>query len=355
MATDPLSPAIGLQEAIDRAGFSSFRCIADLGFVSWRPPPRNRGKGAPYRYKSLSKATAGQVRNFTVSGETAAPPSLVDSIANITVPITFRTNLPRQVVAHRYPYGQVGVASLYHAANHSARVDLETLDFFFGCSALEVLSAEKKIRHMVPYLVLKVPGTNMIMVHYDLGKIRQDYSVPGFQFERLVTGQPMSARHNVGFTEHVQVMQIGQYRVLMTAEADATTSAGAQQHPVEVKLLQQGYGGTKVFFQMVGSGSLTLCKGKNRKGVLTSVQTVPLSRMADSLAENNDTASLEQKIIRNMERLKEWDRKGWFAEGKAYRLDFNEAGVMELNAVSRRDTLLPPDAVVKELLATAPK
>lgn len=212
---------------------------------------------------------------------------------------------------------------------------------------MEVLSAEKKCgrKDRAPFLVCKVSGTRMIMVHYHLN-IAQDYNVPGFQFERIMTGKPVDDRHEVGFVEHVQIMKVGGSNVLMTAEVDAVDQEGC---PVEVKLMKQGVGGTKVFFQMVGSGSLTLYRGTNQNGVLKSVRVFRLEEMAQQLRQNNDVESLQANLLRNMEKLKEWDRHGRFDGGKVYRIDFNPQ--MEPHLVPPHNhPLLPPESVIRELL-----
>lgn len=326
-----------VEEALTKAGFSNFSSVADLGCYVWSPPGR-RARGAPYRYKSVLKATAEEIRSFTVSN---AVPDQVVPVEHLRLPVPFKTDLQKQVVAQKYPYGNIGVAALYHAK--SCEFDLSTVDFYFGCSALEILSAERKTgkKDRAPYLIMKVPGTNIIMIRYNL-LFGQDYNLPGFQFERLMTGKRLEDRHDVGFTEHVQTMKIGSYRVLMSAEVDAVDAEG---NPAELKL-KSGNGGTKAFFQMVGSGSHSLHKGRNDSGVLTSVQVLQLADLAEEVALHHDVTSLESKLIRNMERIKEWDRQGYFDVGKVYRIDFNPR--MELHPVQQ--TLLPPASVVKEVL-----
>lgn len=173
-----------LQQALDLAGLTSLHCIADLGFVGWRPPPVTRAKKrAPYQYKSLATATVEEIKSFTVSN--AAPDSILD--VYVCLPFAVKNDLPKQVFATRFPYGQIAVvAPLCHA--HS-RFDLSTLDFFFGCSALEILSAARKTgkTDRAPYyLMTRVPRTKTIMLHYNLN-FGQVYNVPGFQFERLMT------------------------------------------------------------------------------------------------------------------------------------------------------------------------
>jgi hypothetical protein len=79
---------------------------------------------------------------------------------------------------------------------------------------------------------------------------------------------------------------------------------------------------------------------------LTSVQKLELEEIAAGIAQYNDMGLLQAKIIKNMEKLKEWDRQGWFDRGQIYRVDFNPN--MELHLVQQQ--LFPQEIVMKELL-----
>lgn len=322
-----------LQHALTKAGFSRLQFQAGLGFFTWQPPL------VRFRYKSIAKATAEEIRSYTKSD---VAPSCVVSVGDVRLPVRFQSGLPRQVVVQKYPYANIAVASLFHA---KSRCNLDELDFFLGCSALQILSAENKSgkKDRAPYLVQKVPGTNMIAIRYCL-MFGQDYSVPGFQFERLMTGKRVTDLHDIGLTEHVQLVKVGSFRAIMSAEVDAVDRDG---NPVEIKLIKKsGHGGIKTFFQMVGSGSLTLRKGRNDGGMLTRVSDLHLEDIAARVAEYNDAAALESKVICNLERIKEWDRQGCFDHGKVYRIDFNPH--MEIHPVQQ--SLFPPQVVVKEVL-----
>lgn len=358
-----------LDEALHKAGLAAtIRMEQDLGYFTWAPhryyygnsqssSSHRAGKRRNPRYKSIAKATAEEIRAFTVSD--VKPRRLIQQVDKLRLPIQFQSNLPKQGVVTKFPYGNIGVAALYHAKKK--RCDLEALDFYCGGSALEVLSAERKTGRTktAPYLIMKVPGTNIITLRYNIN-IFQDYTVPGFQFERLLTGQPLDHCHddNVStLTEHVQLLTIYggagaggdssiKFRVLMSAEVDAVNDNG---DPVEIKLLKtRTYGGSKVFFQMIGSGSRTLYKGKHEDGVLTSVQVLELEDMAERFADNVDVGLRQGNLIRNMERIKEWDRLGNFDNGQVYRIDFNPQ--MEFVRVQQKQSLFPTEAVTKEVL-----
>ena len=173
-ASNPTSIQSRLQSALTQAQFSKLKLVSDLGFVAWHPPPpTKKGSGNNYyRYKTLSSATVEEIKNYAVPD--TSPDTAVE-IDRLELPVALKPNLPKQIVATRYPYGKIGIASLYHA---NSRCNLQALDFYFGCSVLEILSAERKTgkSHRAHYLTMKVPGTNMIMVHYDLD-FGQDFLV----------------------------------------------------------------------------------------------------------------------------------------------------------------------------------
>ncbi|KAL7565891.1 hypothetical protein ACA910_021479 [Epithemia clementina (nom. ined.)] len=186
-----------LKLALTNAGFSSIQPLQILGFYTWCPEQA----APPYRYKCIGQATANEIWTFTISNQ--GPESIV-SIDQLQLPVRFCDNLPKQVVSTKYPYANTGIASLLHA---KAKCDLRSLDFYLGCSSLEILSAERKSRKKdrAPFFVMKVPGTQIVMIQYHFN-FGQDYSVPGFQFERLMTGKELHDRHGVSVTEHVQLM-----------------------------------------------------------------------------------------------------------------------------------------------------
>lgn len=334
MAEKPLKRSkSSLQHALTKAGFSRLQLQANLGFFTWQPPLDR------FRYKSIARATTEEIQSYTMSD---VLPTCVIPVSDVRLPVRFQSGLPKQVVAQKYPYANIGVAALLHA---KSRCDLKDLDFFLGCSALQVLSAEKKSgkKDGAPYLVQKVPGTDMIAIRYNL-TFGQDYTVPGFQFERLMTGKNIADSHDIGLTEHVQLVKVGPFYTMMSAEVDAVDSDG---NPAELKLMKSGHGGIKTFLQMVGSGSLTLHKGRNNGGILTHVNVLHLEDMAEAVAKKCDAAALENKVIRNLERIREWNKQGHFDNGKVYRIDFNPH--IEIHPVQQN--LFPPEVVMKEVLS----
>lgn len=329
-----------VQHALDQAGFVKFRYLADLGYVEWRP-------AAGLRRKNLTSVTAADIERCTFLGR---PPGRVVDPAMIALPMSFPVKMPMQKASCMFPYGQLGAVHLHHAIRN-CKLDKLSLDFFIGGSALEVLATQFKAavsRTRAPFLVMKVPGTDVIMLQL-FKKFAQDYASSGFQFERLVLGKGIDELHDVRFVEHVQLMELGGFRVLMTADVDGVDGEGDS---VEIKLETQVSGkGRRTFFQMLASSSLTLMTGVNTKGprgVLKAVKTRDLAEIAKGLSAPGRVAHLEENILRGMERLKKFDREGVLEGGKVYQLRFNPD--MELRPYPEKNPLLPPEHVLRELL-----
>mmetsp|Transcript_2563 Transcript_2563/g.4765 ORF Transcript_2563/g.4765 Transcript_2563/m.4765 type:complete len:151 (-) Transcript_2563:244-696(-) len=64
--------------------------------------------------------------------------------------------------------------------------------------------------------------------------------------------------------EHIYTMKVGGKTVLFRAEVDAMDAMDAKDSPVEIKVTPKTWT-TSVMFQMISSGSPTLCKGTNAK------------------------------------------------------------------------------------------
>ena len=230
------TPKSHLELALTKVGLSNVHLIRDLGYFRWGPPNGRRDR---WRSKQIQKATVDDIQQLVISDR---PPDMVIDVNDLQLPIQFRTNLTKQLVASKYPFGNSGIGTLLHA---KSKCDLGTFDFCLGSPALEILSAERKTGKgaTAPFLVMKVPGTRMILARYQLNYV-QDYSVPGFQFERILTGKRLEDHHDIGLTKHVQLMRIGRFQAVISGEADGMDSEG---NAVEFKLMKpESFGSTRV-------------------------------------------------------------------------------------------------------------
>jgi hypothetical protein len=251
----------------------------------------------------------------------------------------FETLSPQEIIC-KYPYNHYDLASFHVAFKHR---NLDKVDFFFGGSTLEML-AQKTIPDDSQYLATKVPGTDIIMVVKHKQYV-QDYSNVGFQFERLMTGKNFRDRHHEHYVEHLQLMKVAGYRVLFSAETDAADDSG---NPVEIKLSNPMYWGTKTMFQMISNGSSNLIVGTKSYGTLNSVDMEDLITVAMTTLVSTDVRMLESNIRHGLEALNR--QSGRFNNGEIFEISFNN-DLQLLPFSGDRNALLPANEVVKEMLS----
>lgn len=213
------------------------------------------------------------------------------------------------------------------------------MDFIFGGSTLEMLANKDGTE---PFYATQVPGTSAIMV-VKRKDYEQNYADVGFQFERFVVGEAVQPTvSSIIFTEHLHVMKIEDLMVLFHAETDAIDDAG---QPVEITFSNPHYWATKKMFQMISSGSTTLCAGRKERGVtVTRIDLRPLSDVAYDALINANVRRLEQNILECMQaEMEEKNDK----EGQVYRIGF-VGGKLKLTPSTME--VLPPSKVVRELI-----
>mmetsp|Transcript_10507 Transcript_10507/g.23643 ORF Transcript_10507/g.23643 Transcript_10507/m.23643 type:complete len:317 (-) Transcript_10507:89-1039(-) len=252
-------------------------------------------------------------------------------------------NLPPQKCTNMFPH-EMGYIVPLHMAKKMG-VDLQKVDFVLGGSSLNVLALREIERQgsddPTKYLVQKCPVADVILIVKS--KVYEtNYSDFGFQFERFVTGGRMEDKHDVRLFESLQLMKIGDFTVLFSAEADAVDDAGC---PVEIKSGNPKWFGSKVMFQMISSGSKTLVMAnKTGKDTLAGV-----SKLSQEQMINTHSASVRarwgENILGALTELKHSELVG--TDGPV-EMDFSQGGML-LKPCSDRH-LLPTRKVVEELL-----
>lgn len=317
------------QSEIEKSSFKIFECIADFGYFAWKP------KGT---YKSLSSISSGQEVRDQI--DLQGKPDKLARISSLGLPKRFLSLSPQEY-ENKYPYGKIDIACL-HVAFQEKGVDHGKVDFAFGGSTLEMLATQDTSSD---FLATKIPGTEVILIVKSKAYIK-NYSDIGFQFERLMTGGHFSEQHDTKSVEHMHLMKVGKYRVLFRAEVDALHDG----EPVEIKVANPAYYGTRVMFQMISNGSPTLCQGTKSRGVLVEVNLKSLGKVArNALVGCGGVASLENCIVDGMNSLKK--QLEGRQTGKVLKVSFR-GGSLQLSEMpeTRASALLPPDNVVKELI-----
>lgn len=325
-----------LQHEINEAAFRIFQCVSDHGYFSWKP---QRGKP---KYKNLSNISS--TKEIVDYIDLEARPDRLVPMSSLRLPLEF-PSLPPRLFENTFPFGQNETSHLYVATRHRG-IKLENIDFCFGGSALEMLARKDASN---PYIVMKIPGEKSTIIVAKRKAYTQDLSDVGYQFERFVTGNNLSARYDVEFIEHLHVMKIGDYNVLFCAETDAVDE---NDNPVEVKASNPKYWGTKVMFQMICSGSSKLCHGVKIRGNLQSVTLKSLSSIAKEALRDRDIRVLEKNILDGMTAIRDQVHSTTHTGETGFKVHFSPGGDLELIhcKATRSTALLPPGDIVRSLL-----
>ncbi|GAX23405.1 hypothetical protein FisN_15Lu126 [Fistulifera solaris] len=321
-------PGKRFTEELDKTGFTIFRPISDLGFFEWKPDLKVH---SPFNKVSVDELK----RQLDVKG---APALLVET-RSIRFPVAL-SYLSPQIYKKQYPLSNYEIVGVY-VATKIRGLQLDEIDFVFGGSTLSMLANENE--NGKKYLVTKIPGTSVGLIakddEYDL-----NLADSGFQFERVVTGKRIDAREEPTFTEHLQLMQVGPFKVLFIAEADALKDG----EPVEVACSSPYYWGIKKCLQCVSSGSPVLCHGtKYRGSTITSITMKALSAMYES--NSVQLRKAQKHIINALVDLKEQLENSTHSGDSE--ISFSYTGKINLRDQRGPSKLLPSFDLVKELLA----
>jgi len=219
-------------------------------------------------------------------------------------------------------------------------VDLKQIHFVVGGSALNMLN-EQQIDTDTKYVVQRY--RNMIFVVKHKPSV-QNYADIGFQFERLVCGGKFEDKHDLTIFEHMQILEIGEHRVFMSAEVDGTTE---ERLPVEIKANNPSYWGYKTTLQMVSSGSTFLVHGRKKgKTQLVGIDKWTLDQVVKKAGSKDSWARVQAKILQGLDSLalacKDLD------EDKIYEIIWN--GGLKVVFLNEKIEILPQKEVIHELL-----
>lgn len=315
------------ENAIAKTPFAGFfEPIRDLCYFSWEPDDLT--------YKTLDDVTSEEIKDNIVPD--VQPPKLID-ISSISLPKMF-LSLPSREYANKYPFGQTAAASLFVAIQHCG-VSIDSLDFFMGGSAINMLAA--KSTDGKKFFATKIPESNVIVLAKRHEYVN-DYAAPGYQFERLVTGGCMNmVPAEMRSIEHIHLMKVaGKYRVLFSAEVDAIDNEGI----VEVTCSNSRYWGNSLFFQCISNASHAVCHGEKFKGRLEKITLVSLDKLSDKMQDIRTLKSNIEDCLREL--ALQMQSKG---PGVDFEVKF-ECNRLQLVESCEQSNVLPPDIVMWQLL-----
>jgi len=288
----------------------------------------------------------------------------------------------QQMRTSQFPYSVPKFVSLYVAQRRGCAV--EQLDFIFGGSTLNFLATAEPLsdweRQNGPSRyacqVLHIPGQESrdgVLFVSKMNDYIANLNDPGYQFERVLsTNSGFGAQTQQAFRmacnefmpfdkhEHLQVVHIGPYVVLMSADSDAVEMTSNGVAPVEIKCGNPRNFGMKVMWQMLSNGSQTLILA-NKRGRVNEIQTLFAAECRSFRAMVQEHSSFairraESNIEAAMEKLRTWQQNRELEAGQVYELEFVGHGVegMVLKPLFGRDahvlSQLPPEHVLEQLL-----
>ena len=223
------------------------------------------------------------------------------------------------IVFWEYPFSIPPVLACHVAKQRGC--SLENVDFLIHGGILGVLSRCKTVAKQETILVQNI-GDNIINIRIIVDK-NGFLGDAGHQFERLVVGDSIFTKHNLMQHQHLRLMQIGIFRILVYAEADAISPATSK--PVEIKtknvLKEKAYDRDKlkILLQMISNGSDTLITADREKHAdqsftIKTIETYTLKDLVESLTEGADYVNRKIDDINN--RLK-WIKEEMNARDKS--------------------------------------
>lgn len=319
---------------LKKTGFQIIKPIKNLGYFAWKPTKTMKSSIVrSYSYKSLNDISSKD--EILCSIDYDGKPDRLQPIKSIQTPKLFE-NPPNNEFQNEFPFGKIDIACLHVAVKRG--VDLNEMNFAFGGSTLEMLATKDASDR---YIASQIPGTKCILVVKRKDYIKNLADV-GFQFERYVTGGDMHDSSCFDQVEHLYLANVGSHKVLFRAEVDAIDSDG---NPVEVKASNPKYFGTRVMFQMISSGSSSLCHGQRFRRTLNSVTLKSLSTVAKDALYTSNKKILETNILEGMDALHhQMKNEGVFS------ISFHGGKLKLTQESSKQFALLPSKKVVESLI-----
>ena len=330
------------------ASFPEFVLQQDLGLFMWNPGPDSNSQlksfGDVTTEEILSRLHIRNEKHTTLEAKlkkmslNSSPPKIDYSYVRFPVRIT---SLPSQEFPNRFPNDPGYIVPLFAAIKSG--LGLPEIDFVLGGSALEVLANRRIDGEDTKYLVQRVH--NVIFLVKSKSYIL-NYADVGFQFERLVTGGKMEDKHAVEKHEHLQLMKLGDSKVLLSADVDAVDDDGGC---VEIKSGNPRYFGTKVMFQMISSGAQTLIQADKRGPSITGVKKRTIKELCCEHPKN-ELQRMQVNILRALTELK--SQISEVSDETPSELAFSGSGI-KLIPLRERTSILPAKQVTEELLSAA--
>lgn len=308
----------------------------DLGFHCWKPP-RNPWK--VHRELKRRNVTADEIKRGSVVDQPLRC-QLVD-VKKLRFPMIFKdpSELRRQFADGSYPFLGGMISSLYVACGHKG-LSPDDIDFLIDDSILHFFAGRGKRKK---YLAQRCPGTKITVIGLHRDYV-SNFGEKGYQFERLLTNQDMYGFHQLEVHEHLRLLRIAGFNVLVAGEVDAVDSDGkAVEFKAQKKINYQ-----QVFLQMVSNSARVLLYPATQPRV-TAIDKLSLQEIASTLG----AAYLEKVSARIACAFEEASKLLIDAPNdcdQTWNILHQDDGTLSLQPADPKVALLPPKEVVRALL-----
>ena len=288
--------------------FQNIKVLKDFGYFGWDisnvKKKRQEASNAPLQWEDISQRLKVDeqpsfLTDFDKLNEELANKEgikLSDKLINR------RKN--QTIIFWEYPYSIPPVIACSVAQQRGCC--LENVDFLIHGGILGVLSRCKTVAKQETIMVQKI-GDNVINVRIIVDK-NGFLGDAGHQFERLVVGDKIFSKHNLIQHQHLRLIQIGKFKLLVYAEADAIEPTTSK--PVEIKtknvLKEKAYDRDKlkILLQMISNGSDTLItadreRHEDQSFTIKSVEKYSLKDLTESLTEGYEYVNRKMEDIDN--------------------------------------------------------
>ncbi|CAE7571505.1 unnamed protein product [Symbiodinium microadriaticum] len=270
-----------------------------------------------------------------------SPPKTIEDPTKISLPCNFAENLPSQRVLNKFPYRPGFLPALRVAKARG--LCLKNLDFVLDDISLGFLATRKQPQKRFKHLVQKLPGTDVIVLGVHGLYMRELHEI-GFQFERLMTGQPLDSPHDLCWHGAIQLLDIGGWQVLIVAEVDAMNS---RRMPVEIKSSKRIREG-ELILQMLSSGAVQLVHAKRNGNTLEDVQLRSFEELVAAMPKSW-IQRVDKKLVAGLSQLKASGDVSADLVHEVASFSSNSSMLLPCTSGPARD-FLPSAQVVKQLL-----
>lgn len=238
---------------------------------------------------------------------------------------------PRQSISlMRRPFATTKAFSLYVAQQRGC--NLKNIDFLLSGSILGILHK----RFIEQHTILIHVRRGIIIVE-KLKTANLNFNAAGFKFERLICDEKYQQRSNLIENECVREINLGNHRVLISAEVDCVDNKG---NPIESKFLKEKLfnkehemeRNRKLLFQMLSQGAAEVVIGTKKfhkthgYSEIVDIQSHSIDYLLENSLNHFSVDDIIQPLIEGLNDLKDLVRSGAIRseENYYYKLTFEQ-------------------------------